>query len=286
MKFGKQEGTQLKLPSKKNPVFLFRSSTRPRVKTEQVDTHKNAWHVPAANVRYGLILPCGEALRPGFPSLNHVTHLARLEPRGIKVFQQASRGHSLIMYIGTHCTNSPYMQKNANAKITDLCQEMLGLMIAVGWPHCYGAKVVEISSRSERAYFKPIADKEKLNTIILYSNTRDVYLTGKSNDQKLAKFWVCSCLQPRTKKLNFEIKLKKKETMSFFQASFTNLVYLSGLTHDKNGQKMTRMLVLLYKGLNPYFLKKAFVNPENNPVIVGISQRDLWSFSLSSRIKS
>ena len=60
--------------------------------------------------------------------------------------------------------------------------------------------------------------------------------------------------------------------MSFFQASFTNLVYLSGLTHDKNGLKMTRTPVLLYKGLNPYFLKKAFVNPENNPVIVGISQ--------------
>ena len=123
-------------------------------------------------MRYGLLLPCGEALRPGFPSLNHVTHLARLEPRGVKVFQQASRGHSLIMYIGTNCPNSPYMQKIENAKITDLCQEMLGLMIAVGWPHCYGAKVVEISSRSERAYFKQLTDKPEFLKTILVTHTK------------------------------------------------------------------------------------------------------------------
>ena len=64
------------------------------------------------------------------------------------------------------------MQKIENAKITDLCQEMLGLMIAVGWPHCYGAKVVEISSRSERAYFKQLTDKPEFLKTVLVTHTK------------------------------------------------------------------------------------------------------------------
>ena len=95
-------------------------------------------------------MPVGEALRPGFPSLNHVTHKALLEQRSVKVFSQASRNHNMIMYIGTHLSDSPYTKSLPQITITSLCTEMLGLIIAVGWPHCYGAKVIEISSRKER----------------------------------------------------------------------------------------------------------------------------------------
>ena len=58
------------------------------------------------------------------------------------------------MYIGTNIPNSPYVNYLESSSITSLCQEMLGKVVAVGWPHCYGAKVVEISSRKERAFFK------------------------------------------------------------------------------------------------------------------------------------
>jgi hypothetical protein len=56
----------------------------------------------------------------------------------------------MIMYIGTHLSDSPYTKSLPQITITSLCTEMLGLIIAVGWPHCYGAKVIEISSRKER----------------------------------------------------------------------------------------------------------------------------------------
>lgn len=120
------------------------------VRSDFFDTQLGCWHVPDHDVRYGLLVPAGEALRPGFPSLHHVTHRAKLEQRSVKVFQQASRGANMIMYIGTHVPDSPYSQSLPNKIITDLCQDMLGLIIAVGWPHCYGAKVIEISSRKER----------------------------------------------------------------------------------------------------------------------------------------
>ena len=113
------------------------------------------WHIPPSEVRFGLIIEnVSECLRPGFPSLNHVTHVCKRETRGVKVFQQASRSQNFIMYIGTNIPNSPYVNYLETSSITTLCQEMLGKVVAVGWPHCYGAKVVEISSRKERAFFK------------------------------------------------------------------------------------------------------------------------------------
>ena len=113
------------------------------------------WHIAPEEVRFGLIIEnVSECLRPGFPSLNHVTHICKRETRGVKVFQQASRSQNFIMYIGTNIPNSPYVNYLESSSITSLCQEMLGKVVAVGWPHCYGAKVVEISSRKERAFFK------------------------------------------------------------------------------------------------------------------------------------
>jgi len=56
------------------------------VQLDLFHTQLNCWHVEPEEVRYGLIVEkAGDALRPGFPSLNHVTHRASLEQRGIKV---------------------------------------------------------------------------------------------------------------------------------------------------------------------------------------------------------
>ena len=120
------------------------------MRTEERHTQLGEWHVQPEKVQYGLLMAAGDALRPGFPSLNHVTHRVRLEPRGVKVFQQASRNQNMMIYIGTHCPDSPYTKSLPSKGIQQLCHDMLGLIIAVGWPHCYGAKVMEISSRKER----------------------------------------------------------------------------------------------------------------------------------------
>ena len=67
-----------------------------------------------------------ELLRPGFPSLNHVTHKCLKEARGVKIFQQGSRGHNFMLYIGSHIPNSPYMQNLETLSIQSLCSSILG----------------------------------------------------------------------------------------------------------------------------------------------------------------
>ena len=85
------------------------------------------WHVPADKVQFGLLHDTMELLRPGFPSLNHVTHKCLKEPRGVKIFQQGSRGQNFMLYIGTHIPNSPYMQLLPTLDIKNLCSSILGI---------------------------------------------------------------------------------------------------------------------------------------------------------------
>lgn len=138
--------------------------------SSEVATADGAWRVDLSEVKYGLLKPSMELLRPGFPTLFHVEHSARLDRRGVKVFSQASRGENTILYIGSHIADSEFA-KNSPKTIQELCKLYLGKVIAVGWPHCYGAKVVEVSSIKQRAYFR--TDETKKSPVVMIGDNAE-----------------------------------------------------------------------------------------------------------------
>ncbi|CAG5086426.1 Oidioi.mRNA.OKI2018_I69.PAR.g11207.t1.cds [Oikopleura dioica] len=132
-----------------------------RSKSYEVPTHEGIWKLNLEAVRYGLLKPSMELLRPGFPTLFHIEHYAELERNGVKIFNMASRGENMMLYIGKHLPDSDWC-KNIPKTMQDMCKKWLGKNVAVGWPHCYSAKVVEVSSVKHRAYFKNTDERKNV----------------------------------------------------------------------------------------------------------------------------
>ena len=75
---------------------------------------------------------------PGFPTLKHIPHKARLGKEGVKVFEQSSRGENMMLNIED--------QGNSDAQV--VANEILGQEIWVSWPHMIEAKVTSVQSES------------------------------------------------------------------------------------------------------------------------------------------
>ena len=75
---------------------------------------------------------------PGFPTLKHIPHKARLAKEGVKVFEQSSRGENMMLNIED--------QGNSDAQV--VANEILGQEIWVSWPHMIEAKVTSVQSES------------------------------------------------------------------------------------------------------------------------------------------
>ena len=101
------------------------------VHASETDVWPRDWAVAEDQVQFGLLHDTMELLRPGFPSLNHVTHNCLKEARGVKIFQQGSRGHNFVLYIGSHVPASPYMQSLPQMDIKTLCSSILGIASTV-----------------------------------------------------------------------------------------------------------------------------------------------------------
>jgi len=149
-----------------------------RSKISEVPTHEGIWKLDLEAVRYGLLRPSMELLRPGFPTLFHVEHKTELERNGVKIFSMASRGENMMLFIGKHLPDSNWC-KNVPKTMQEMCKIWLGKNVAVGWPHCYAAKVVEVSSAKHRAYFKTTDDRKNVvgisdNNKLGFEQQRDI----------------------------------------------------------------------------------------------------------------
>ena len=60
---------------------------------------------------------------PGFPTLKHIRHTARLVKTGVRVFEQTSRGESMML------------------ALQEVGRALLESEVWVGWPHMVEAKV-------------------------------------------------------------------------------------------------------------------------------------------------
>lgn len=56
------------------------------------------WDVPRSQLRKGILPNVREnVFFPGFPTLNHIPHEAKLENASVRVFEQASRGQNMML---------------------------------------------------------------------------------------------------------------------------------------------------------------------------------------------
>ena len=67
----------------------------------------------------------------GFPTLQHISHTARLKKAQARVFEQASRGENMILSL----------ENQGRPDINDVARAMIGKEVWVAWPHLIEAKV-------------------------------------------------------------------------------------------------------------------------------------------------
>ena len=75
---------------------------------------------------------------PGFPTLKHIPHKARLAKEAVKVFEQNSRGENMMLNI----------ENQGNPDPQGVANELLGQEIWVSWPHMIEAKVISVQSET------------------------------------------------------------------------------------------------------------------------------------------
>ena len=100
---------------------------------------RSEWEVPIECLRKGLM----EGVRldvyfPGFPTLKHIPHKARLAKEAVKVFEQASRGENMMLTI----------EDQGNPDAQEVANELLGQEIWVAWPHMIEAMVSSVQTET------------------------------------------------------------------------------------------------------------------------------------------
>lgn len=94
------------------------------------------FRIPPSLLRKG-ILPGTklDVFFPGFSTLKHIPHRAKLSKEGVRVVQTGSSGDNIILYI---------KQDKKKPDIEQIAREYLNKEIYVGWPHLFEAKVVAV----------------------------------------------------------------------------------------------------------------------------------------------
>ena len=97
---------------------------------EQV--HRAEWEVPIHKLNKGLMAGVKlDVFFPGFPTLKHIRHTARLVKTGVRVFEQTSRGESMMLAL----------QEQGRSEVREVGRALLESEVWVGWPHLVEAKV-------------------------------------------------------------------------------------------------------------------------------------------------
>jgi 5'-3' exoribonuclease 1 len=96
------------------------------------------WDVPHEKLRKGLMAGVKlDVFFPGFPTLKHLSHAAAIKKAEVRVFEQASRGESMILTLS----------RDLSVLKTSLAEEAkawLGKEVWISWPHMTEARVVEL----------------------------------------------------------------------------------------------------------------------------------------------
>lgn len=77
-----------------------------------------------------------EVYFPGFPTMRHLEHSAKLRMERVKVFEQPSRNESMIIQID---------EVTPDLSTEELAEKYLGKEVYIGWPHLREAKVIGVS---------------------------------------------------------------------------------------------------------------------------------------------
>ena len=93
--------------------------------------------VPLHKLRKGLMAGAKlDVFFPGFPTLKHIRHTARLAKAGVRVFEQASRGENMMLGL----------VEQGRPEVREVATALLGSEVWVGWPHLVEAKVIAVQS--------------------------------------------------------------------------------------------------------------------------------------------
>jgi len=113
--------------------------------SKAVEVFRAEWDLPITKLKKGLLPGVRlDVYFPGFPTLMHIRHTAKLSKQSVRVFEQTSRGENMML-----CLEERKDQPRPD--INDVAPELIGKEVWVGWPHLVEAKVVGVSnSRSQQ----------------------------------------------------------------------------------------------------------------------------------------
>lgn len=122
---------------------------------------RKEWEVARECLQKGLMAGVKlDVYFPGFPTLKHIPHTARLKKEGVKVFEQASRGDNMMLYI----------EDQGNPSIEEVANQLLNAEIWVSWPHMVEARVASV--QNNRHIFRLGKDGRQ----ICEENSRDSFV--------------------------------------------------------------------------------------------------------------
>ena len=99
---------------------------------------RKEWDVPIPQLRKGLMEGVKlDVFFPGFPTLKHIRHTARLQKAGVRVFEQSSRGENMMLSL----------EPQGRPDIREVAKALLGSEVWVGWPHLVEAKVLAVQGQ-------------------------------------------------------------------------------------------------------------------------------------------
>ena len=98
---------------------------------------RKEFEVPIEKLKKGLMKGVRlDVYFPGFPTLKHIPHHAKLGKESVKVFEQNSRGDNMMLYV----------RDDGEPDIHQVAEYLQGNEIWVSWPHMIEAKVLGLKN--------------------------------------------------------------------------------------------------------------------------------------------
>ncbi|MGH0119839.1 UNVERIFIED_CONTAM: hypothetical protein FKN15_043272 [Acipenser sinensis] len=139
-----------------------------RYKTIPMD----AWHVGLTYV--GIKVHNSDVYFCGFPTLKHIKHKFYKKKNSVQVFQQSSRGESMMLEIMPSDEEMP--------RCEDVASLVLGKSVFVNWPHLEEARVVAVSDGETKFFLEEPLGEQKLYIGTTVPPTKMAYLSDKEQN--------------------------------------------------------------------------------------------------------
>ncbi|XP_041119571.1 5'-3' exoribonuclease 1-like isoform X2 [Polyodon spathula] len=139
-----------------------------RYKTIPMD----AWHVDPSYA--GIKVHNSDVYFCGFPTLKHIKHKFYKKKNSVQVFQQSSRGESMMLEIMPIDEEVP--------KCEDVASLVLGKSVFVNWPHLEEARVVAVSDGETKFFLEEPLGEQNLYIGKTVPPSKLVYLSDKEQN--------------------------------------------------------------------------------------------------------